>query len=153
VQVWSWGIVVWEIFNMANIPYSNFQTNHEVMNAVAGGHRLELGNRLKGDDRLAKLAALVEDSWDGNADSRPTFKHLARKCEHLFESLKAVDAVDEDSDTAIVLKEIQKDAYSGPNRLTSSFYGKGDQFYEDEVGEQLSTPDPDPNFLYEHDRQ
>jgi hypothetical protein len=26
-----------------------------------------------------------EDSWERNADARPTFKQLARKCEHLFE--------------------------------------------------------------------
>jgi Protein tyrosine and serine/threonine kinase len=140
-QVWSWGIVVWEIFNMGGLPYDNINTNHEVMDAVAGGHRLALGERLESDKRLAKLAAMVEDSWDRNADARPSFKQLARKCEHLFEGLKAADSEDgDDSDTATVLQELQKDGYAAPNRVSTSIYVKrsGNDLYEDEIAKQQS---------------
>jgi hypothetical protein len=52
---------------MAGLPYDDIQTNQEVMDAVDHGHRLELGQRLESDKHLAKLATMVEDSWDQRA--------------------------------------------------------------------------------------
>jgi Protein tyrosine and serine/threonine kinase len=132
--VWSWGIVVWAIFNMAGLPYDNLQTNAEVMDAVDRGDRLDLGERLKTDDRLAKLAAMVEDSWDRNADTRPSFKHLARKCEHLFETLKAAPSDNDGSNTETVLKELQKDGYAVPDRVSSANADGSDPLYEHQIG-------------------
>jgi hypothetical protein len=136
---------------MAGLPYDDIQTNQEVMDAVDHGHRLELGQRLESDKHLAKLATMVEDSWDQRADARPSFKHLARKCEHLFEGLKVADSEDEDSDTAVVLKELQKDGYTVPNR--AKIYAKrlGNDLYEDEIAKQRS--ESDSEHPYEHERR
>jgi Protein tyrosine and serine/threonine kinase len=138
--VWSWGIVVWEIFNQGALPYGNINTNAEVMEAVDGGLRLELGDRLGAEKQLAKLAAVVEDSWDRRADARPSFKLLARKCEHLFEDLTTADSSEEgdsDDDAEVVLKELQKGAYAIPTQGESAtLYVKRPDLYEDEIANQ-----------------
>jgi glutamate-1-semialdehyde aminotransferase len=110
--VWSWGIVVWEIFNRGALPYGHLTTNAEVMEEVQSGRRLELGKHLEGNGKLATLAALVEESWDQHADARPTFEQLTRKCQKLVEELKAASSQDDGDDTADVLKEIQGDSYA-----------------------------------------
>jgi Protein tyrosine and serine/threonine kinase len=168
-KVWSWGIVVWEIFNQGALPYGDLATNLEVTEAVSSGRRLDLGN-LKSSGQLAKLAALVEDSWDRRADARPTFKHLARVCQRLVEELQESN-LEDDGDAALVLKKLQNNAYAAVSHdPSSSFYGKPEEFddhgpeiaknsgdYEHEHGQGSSSYEsesdsPASNELYEHAR-
>jgi serine/threonine protein kinase len=109
-QIWSWGIVVWEIFNGGALPYPDIGTNQEVMDAVLRGQRMQLGKRLEGDNLLATLARLVEDSWEHKADSRPSFRQIAQKCHKLADAIGDVDvdSSGDDEDAAAVLKNLQQ---------------------------------------------
>jgi serine/threonine protein kinase len=125
-DVWSWGIVVWEIFNHGRIPYDELPTNAQVMEFVVSGGRLELGRRMERDRILAQLASLVEDCWTPGPDARPKFSMVSQKCRKLLglldddsdrsssgESSACSDTSDNEVNTDAVLQRLQQEASNG----------------------------------------
>ncbi|PRP83641.1 hypothetical protein PROFUN_03796 [Planoprotostelium fungivorum] len=80
-DVWSFGVVVWEIFAGARVPYQ-ILTNKEVFeqNKVLNGTRLE-----QPDLCPPAVWDLVLDCWMKNPSQRPTFERIRSRFTTLFE--------------------------------------------------------------------
>jgi serine/threonine protein kinase len=66
-DIWSFGIVMWEIFNFGMIPYSNM-SNQEVVQQVINGYRLNSPSNCSNE-----IQELIQQCWNSNPNSRPTF--------------------------------------------------------------------------------
>lgn len=67
-DIWSFGVLVWEVFNKAELPYSEI-CNEDVL------HKLKVGelklSTLK--DAPESLVKLLEKCWSQNLNDRPSF--------------------------------------------------------------------------------
>ncbi|XP_036404771.1 tyrosine-protein kinase ITK/TSK [Megalops cyprinoides] len=69
-DVWSFGVLMWEVYNEGRIPYEN-RTNGEVMEALTAGLRL-----LKPKLAPEAVYQLMEWSWKEKPEDRPSFALL-----------------------------------------------------------------------------
>uniref|UniRef100_A0A665U9M3 non-specific protein-tyrosine kinase n=1 Tax=Echeneis naucrates TaxID=173247 RepID=A0A665U9M3_ECHNA len=69
-DVWSFGVLMWEVYNEGRLPYEN-RTNAEVVESLSAGLRL-LKPRLAPDT----IYQLMEWCWKEKPDDRPTFALL-----------------------------------------------------------------------------
>ena len=69
-DVWSYGIVLYEIITYGQIPYPGM-TNGEVLTKVPEGYRLCCPTSCPG-----RLYDLMMSCWNANAEDRSTFEHL-----------------------------------------------------------------------------
>ncbi|XP_068596188.1 tyrosine-protein kinase ITK/TSK [Brachionichthys hirsutus] len=69
-DVWSFGVLMWEVYNKGRLPYEN-KTNLEVMEALNAGMRL-LKPRLVPDE----VYLLMEWCWKEKPEQRPSFAVL-----------------------------------------------------------------------------
>ena len=70
-DVFSFGIVIHEILTYGATPYENIQSNHEVIDFVVRGGRME-----KVAGCSDELYAIMKNCWNENADARPNFMEL-----------------------------------------------------------------------------
>jgi len=79
-DVWSFGIVVWEMLEFGTLPYTSMD-NQEVIRQVLAGYRLP-----KPDNCTDDLWALVLLCFGSKEHDRPNFKEISEKlqvmCEH-----------------------------------------------------------------------
>ncbi|XP_078698808.1 proto-oncogene tyrosine-protein kinase ROS-like isoform X2 [Branchiostoma floridae x Branchiostoma belcheri] len=68
-DVWSFGVLLWEIMTMGNQPYPA-RTNLEVMHFVRSGGRLDKPYNCPDD-----IHQLMLRCWSKNASNRPTFRY------------------------------------------------------------------------------
>lgn len=80
-DVWSFGVLVWEIFNDGNIPF-NYMSNKEVANAVPAGERL---GKADCPDEVYKI---LMKCWKQDPAERPSFEQLLKELEGLIEEQK-----------------------------------------------------------------
>ena len=73
-DVWALGVVVWEVFSQAALPYSSLTTAEEVATFVVGGGRLDRPPGCASD-----LVGLMRSCWRQRAADRPTFAALHDK--------------------------------------------------------------------------
>uniref|UniRef100_A0A183BIB2 Non-specific protein-tyrosine kinase n=1 Tax=Globodera pallida TaxID=36090 RepID=A0A183BIB2_GLOPA len=87
-DVWSYGILLYEIFTRGAIPYSDLN-NKEVIEQVVIGHRLSCP-RAPEPDKQELLNRIFEQlmlkCWDENPDCRPTFEALYHYFDDFFVS-------------------------------------------------------------------
>ncbi|CAH3141391.1 unnamed protein product [Porites evermanni] len=74
-DVWSYGIVMWEIATLGGSPYP-LLNNAEVMSLLRTGHRLE-----KPDLCSDNFYAFMMECWKQNPDERPSFQELVGRLE------------------------------------------------------------------------
>ena len=75
-DVWSFGVLIWEMFHFANaLPYEdeNIWNVDEIKAFLSNGHRLEKP-KLCPESMHSKLL----ECWDLEPDKRPTFKALTK---------------------------------------------------------------------------
>ena len=77
-DVWSFGIVLYEVITYGKIPYSGM-SNSEVVPKVCQGYRLP-----KPENCPGKLYEMMLDCWKKKPESRPTFETLQSQLEDFF---------------------------------------------------------------------
>ena len=73
-DVWALGVVVWEVFSQATLPYSSMVSAEEVAMFVVGGGRLDRPPSCASD-----IASLMRSCWRRRPADRPTFAALHDK--------------------------------------------------------------------------
>ncbi|XP_066261761.1 tyrosine-protein kinase receptor torso-like [Euwallacea similis] len=79
-DVWSFGIVLWEIVTLGGNPYPTVNTE-ELVNWLKGGYRMERPSNCNED-----LYQIMHSCWQTSPSLRPTFKELRETFDRLLES-------------------------------------------------------------------
>ncbi|OCT67253.1 tyrosine-protein kinase BTK [Xenopus laevis] len=69
-DVWSFGVLMWEVFTLGRMPYDRF-TNNEIVEQITRGVRLYRPQLAT--DRVYNI---MVSCWAEKADDRPTFRNL-----------------------------------------------------------------------------
>uniref|UniRef100_A0A3B3VYZ9 receptor protein-tyrosine kinase n=1 Tax=Poecilia latipinna TaxID=48699 RepID=A0A3B3VYZ9_9TELE len=70
-DVWSYGILLWEIFSLGASPYPGLQIDEEFC------HRLKSGTRMRAPDySTPEIYSTMLACWEANPSERPTFTNL-----------------------------------------------------------------------------
>ena len=70
-DVWSFGILLWELVTKGSLPYPDIATNAQVYEAVIEGYRMP-----EPKDCPKALYQIMLDCWRLNDDERPTFNNI-----------------------------------------------------------------------------
>ncbi|XP_055641478.1 vascular endothelial growth factor receptor 1 isoform X2 [Toxorhynchites rutilus septentrionalis] len=70
-DVWAYGIVLWEFFSLAKIPYPGMEANQELYNKLRDGYRMDKPQYANQD-----VYDIMLNCWNVKPDSRPSFKDL-----------------------------------------------------------------------------
>ncbi|XP_062547592.1 vascular endothelial growth factor receptor 1-like isoform X3 [Armigeres subalbatus] len=70
-DVWAYGIVLWEFFSLARVPYPGMEANQELYNKLRDGYRMDKPQYANQD-----IYDIMLNCWNVKPDSRPTFKDL-----------------------------------------------------------------------------
>ncbi|XP_035774080.1 vascular endothelial growth factor receptor 1-like [Anopheles albimanus] len=72
-DVWAYGIVLWELFSLAQIPYPGFDANEQLYHKLRDGYRMD-----KPQYANQNIYDLMLNCWYVNPEARPSFYDL--KC-------------------------------------------------------------------------
>ncbi|XP_030630811.1 tyrosine-protein kinase Tec [Chanos chanos] len=78
-DVWSFGVLMWEIFTEGKTPFEN-KTNAEVVNEVTQGHRLYRPHKAS-----AAVYEIMFRCWHERPEGRPSFSELLQNIKELSE--------------------------------------------------------------------
>ncbi|CAB4002293.1 fibroblast growth factor receptor 3-like, partial [Paramuricea clavata] len=78
-DVWSYGVVLWEIANIGGTPYKGISP-HDIMSHVGSGGRLG-----KPDRCSPYLFSIMSECWETLPEKRPTFTTLHQKLSAMLE--------------------------------------------------------------------
>jgi serine/threonine protein kinase len=81
-DVWSWGILMWEIFNLGAAPYPGQAIDNKFCERLFNGHRLER-------PAYAPKPAyeLMRKCWFDRPEERPDFRTISRTMDKMLEDL------------------------------------------------------------------
>ena len=71
-DVWSFGIVMWELFSLGKVPYPGIAMNEEFIQRLQNGYRMS-----KPVYAPNEIGNLMADCWKTEPTQRPTFRQLA----------------------------------------------------------------------------
>ncbi|TKR94331.1 hypothetical protein L596_008626 [Steinernema carpocapsae] len=72
-DVWSYGVVVWEVFNKGRLPYKELGNNKITKQRVVRGYRLT-----PGDEMNEEMKAVMDACFTADRNQRPTFSDLLK---------------------------------------------------------------------------
>ncbi|XP_041925805.1 tyrosine-protein kinase TXK [Alosa sapidissima] len=78
-DVWSYGVLMWEIFTEGRVPFEN-RTNQEVVEEVTQGNRLYRPHKAS-----PKVYDIMFKCWDAKPQERPSFSELLVNIRELAE--------------------------------------------------------------------
>ncbi|XP_043065333.1 vascular endothelial growth factor receptor 1 isoform X13 [Drosophila ficusphila] len=73
-DVWSFGVVLWEMFSLSKVPYPAINSNQELFNKLNDGYRME-----KPQFANKVLHEIMLECWRKNPESRPLFNELEER--------------------------------------------------------------------------
>ncbi|KAL7045402.1 hypothetical protein ACKWTF_002226 [Chironomus riparius] len=73
-DIWSYGVVLWEIFSLGKIPYTGQEANQELFYKLRDGYRME-----KPKYSTQDIYDIMLNCWNAKPESRPLFNELGRK--------------------------------------------------------------------------
>ncbi|XP_054709764.1 tyrosine-protein kinase Fer-like [Uloborus diversus] len=79
-DVWSYGVLMWEIFSLGNTPYSGW-SNSKAREMIDSGYRLE-----SPPNTPEYIYELMIRTWDYNPDRRPHFSEIKETLESIASS-------------------------------------------------------------------
>ncbi|XP_030067489.1 platelet-derived growth factor receptor beta [Microcaecilia unicolor] len=90
-DVWSYGILLWEIFTLGGTPYPELPMNEQFYNAIKRGYRMS-----KPTHASDEIYEIMQKCWEEKFEIRPPFFQLVKLMENLLtegyqEKYKQVD--------------------------------------------------------------
>ncbi|KAK9883627.1 hypothetical protein WA026_001798 [Henosepilachna vigintioctopunctata] len=79
-DVWSFGIVLWELFSLAKIPYPGMEADEKLFVKLENGYRMEAPKYSN-----TAIYKIMLDCWSANPLNRPTFSELSERLGLLLE--------------------------------------------------------------------
>uniref|UniRef100_A0A672FYJ8 receptor protein-tyrosine kinase n=1 Tax=Salarias fasciatus TaxID=181472 RepID=A0A672FYJ8_SALFA len=70
-DVWSYGVLLWEIFSLGSSPYSELPMTQEFCSALKRGHRMS-----RPQHAPPHMYELMKQCWDDKPQSRPSFSSI-----------------------------------------------------------------------------
>ncbi|NXK32751.1 SRMS kinase, partial [Piprites chloris] len=80
-DVWSYGILLYEVFTYGQIPYEGM-TNQETVRQITRGYRLPRPSSCP-----PEVYSIMLECWSGNTEERPTFLALREKLGFIYRRL------------------------------------------------------------------
>eukprot|EP00106_Octopus_bimaculoides_P012779 XP_014780221.1 PREDICTED: tyrosine-protein kinase csk-1-like isoform X1 [Octopus bimaculoides] len=80
-DVWSFGVLLWEIFSFGKTPYPGVPASN-IRDFIEEGNRMNIP-----DECPSRLQSIIQLTWELNPANRPTFKKLLELMTPLFGSL------------------------------------------------------------------
>ena len=78
-DVWSFGVVLWEIYSLGNKPY-NVKAYEDVKMELLDGYKLEKPEHMdKLDHTGAIYNKIMNNCWETKIAERPSFRELVKK--------------------------------------------------------------------------
>ncbi|XP_029439146.1 platelet-derived growth factor receptor beta isoform X2 [Rhinatrema bivittatum] len=151
-DVWSYGILLWEIFTLGGTPYPELPMNEQFYNAIKRGYRMSKPTHASDD-----VYEIMQKCWDEKFETRPPFFQLVGLMENLLEEgyKEKYQQVDEEfskSDHPAVVRarpRLQKvkslvPGDAGGNEATSVNYTAVQQQQDSSNNYIIPLPDPRP---------
>ncbi|KAK9883645.1 hypothetical protein WA026_001815 [Henosepilachna vigintioctopunctata] len=79
-DAWSFGIVLWELFSLAKIPYPGMEADEKLFVKLENGYRMEAPKYSN-----TAIYKIMLDCWSANPLDRPTFSELSERLGLLLE--------------------------------------------------------------------
>ncbi|KAM8940395.1 platelet-derived growth factor receptor alpha [Pelodytes ibericus] len=150
-DVWSFGILLWEIFSLGGTPYPGMIVDASFYNKIKSGYRMA-----KPDHATHEVYDIMVKCWNSEPEKRPSFGHLSdivesllpgeyRKCYEkiLHDFLKsdhpAVTRMRSDSDNSYIGV-----TYKNENKMKDRESGFDEQRLSADSGYIIPLPDIDP---------
>ncbi|XP_046451547.1 fibroblast growth factor receptor 2-like [Daphnia pulex] len=84
-DVWSYGVLLWELFSLGQVPYPGMDVGHILMKEILKGYRMdkpELAPNFFGE--------MMADCWKSDPKERPTFSQMEEIiCSHMESSVSS----------------------------------------------------------------
>ncbi|XP_039630251.1 platelet-derived growth factor receptor beta [Polypterus senegalus] len=143
-DVWSYGILLWEIFTLGGTPYPNLPMNELFYTALKRGYRM-----CKPTHATDEIYEIMQKCWDEKFEKRPEFASLVHSVgKMLAESYKKkYDQVDEEffkSDHPAVVRTKPRILGRDNLRPTSSSSERPDSALSPDNEYIIPIPDPKP---------
>ncbi|XP_062830747.1 vascular endothelial growth factor receptor 1 isoform X1 [Anolis carolinensis] len=88
-DVWSYGVLLWEIFSLGASPYPGVQIDEDFFN------KLKEGIRMKAPDfATSEIYQIMLDCWQGDPNERPRFSELVERLGNLLQANVQQDGKD-----------------------------------------------------------
>ncbi|KAJ7410485.1 Platelet-derived growth factor receptor alpha [Willisornis vidua] len=78
-DVWSYGILLWEIFSLGGTPYPGMMVDSTFYNKIKSGYRMA-----KPDHATNEVYEIMVKCWNSEPEKRPSFYHLSEIVESLL---------------------------------------------------------------------
>ena len=69
-DVWSFGVVLWELFSLGQMPYPGMSLN-QLVQGLKNGYRMD-----KPEYATNKISQIMTECWNVDPSQRPTFRQL-----------------------------------------------------------------------------
>ena len=133
-DVWSFGVVMWEVFSFAMLPYNGL-SNDDAAKAIKEFTILEQPTNCP-----VSIYEIMKKCWDAQTSGRPTFKNLCDQLDKLIMSVSssnssARNVSAHNASSSITLSVISSTAYSirhSPSTATITLESIG----EESIGEE-----------------
>ncbi|XP_046459913.1 mast/stem cell growth factor receptor Kit-like isoform X2 [Daphnia pulex] len=84
-DVWSYGVVLWEIFSLGRVPYPGMDVGHILMKEILRGYRMD-----KPELAPNFFSEMMADCWKSDPKERPTFSQMEEIiCSHMESSVSS----------------------------------------------------------------
>ncbi|MEE6462043.1 hypothetical protein FKM82_001471 [Ascaphus truei] len=150
-DVWSFGILLWEIFSLGGTPYPGMIVDSTFYNKIKSGYRM-----VKPDHATHEIYDIMGKCWHSEPEKRPSFQHLSDIVENLLpvEYKKCYEKIHHDflkSDHPAVTR-MRSDSdntyigvtYKNENKMKDRESGFDEQRLSADSGYIIPLPDIDP---------
>ncbi|XP_063227946.1 vascular endothelial growth factor receptor 1-like [Bacillus rossius redtenbacheri] len=116
-DVWSYGVVLWEIFSLARTPYPGMEADERLFNSLISGYRMECP-----EYSTREIYQLMLNCWDAEPTRRPTFTKLVEEFGAMLENSVREHYVDLNDPYIAMNKQTFQDCNDYLNMVTAPTY-------------------------------